>query len=43
MEIIHDRNNQEFKIELDKSAADKGFFSSSSISSKIFKIYFKLI
>lgn len=25
MEVIHDRNNQEFKIELDQSSADKGF------------------
>jgi hypothetical protein len=25
MEVIHDRNNQEFKIELDKSTPDKGF------------------
>jgi hypothetical protein len=25
MEVIHDRTNQEFKIELDKSSSDKGF------------------
>jgi len=25
MEVIHDRNNQEFKIQLDKSSTDKGF------------------
>lgn len=28
MEVVHDRNKQEFKIELDKSSADKGSFFS---------------
>jgi hypothetical protein len=27
MEVIHDKNNQEFKIELDKSSSDKGLIS----------------
>jgi hypothetical protein len=36
MEVVHDRDHKEFKIELDKSSADKGFSSSFFKYNQIF-------
>jgi len=43
MEVIHDRTNQEFKIELDKSSSDKGFHHIFFNNNKIYFPTYQLI